>query len=80
MSGKRVDWAGWIGWLMDQFVFSKIPDAQSKTPFEQEKQAEDYATLREEARQADAKQKSEPPKPLDSTDKKALDKEFWETM
>ena len=38
------------------------------------------ASLRETARQADARAKSEKPRALTSHDHKAIDREFWDTM
>ena len=38
------------------------------------------ASLRETARQADARAKTEKPRALTTTDRKTLDKEFWDTM
>jgi hypothetical protein len=53
----------------------KIPRIESK-----DGQEPTVESLHEEARQADAKQKTEKPKKLSTQDPKSLDKEFWESQ
>ena len=54
MSGDRFDWHEAIDWLLDQFVFSKIPEAQSKLAEAESKDGQEPTTetLRAEARLA----------------------------
>ena len=82
MSGDRFDWHEAIDWLLDQFVFSKIPEAQSKLAEAESKDGQEPTTetLRAEARLADARAEKEQPRALTSHDRKAIDKEFWDSM
>ncbi len=68
--------------LVECAVSDALPELAHKAPEVQAKDGQEPTVeyLRQQAREADAKTKSRPAKTLASVDKKALDKEFWETM
>jgi hypothetical protein len=68
--------------ILDRIVFFREPILWRKLPPLESKDGQEPAveSLREEARQADAKLKTEKPRKLTSQDAKSLDKEFWDTM
>ena len=74
------DGPGFLDWVLDLIAFQGT-NTKEMPPLEatdgQEPTAE---SLRAQARQADARPPSTAAKTLTATDKKVLDKEFWETM
>lgn len=85
MKKDGYSWSLIIDWVLDWFLSFSLPgylDAATTKlpPLESTDGQEPTAeSLREKARQADARPRAEA-KTLTSTDKKVLDKEFWETM
>jgi len=83
MSDEPFTWSGLFNWTVDLIAFPRgTPSLRSRFPkIESPDGLEPTAeSLREEARQADAKQETEEPKKLLSKDRKSLEKEFWETL
>jgi hypothetical protein len=83
MSDEPFTWSALFNWIVDLIAFPRgTPSLRSRFPkIESHDGQEPTAeSLREEARQADAKQQTEKPKKLSSQDRKSLDKEFWETL
>jgi hypothetical protein len=75
-------WSDVVDWIADTIAYQGANPTGRPLPKIEAKDGQEPTAeyLREQARQADAKMKSGPAKQLAATDKKALDKEFWETM
>ncbi len=81
MKKEGYSWSLMIDWILDNFVFRDFFVGQTELPPVESTDGKEptYESLKEEARQADAKRLVDPPrKPL--RDSKVLDKEFWETQ
>jgi hypothetical protein len=79
MSDDHFDWGRLFDWLL---TFQSSGVGPVDLPKVEYKDGEEPTaeSLREEARQADARAKTEKPRALTSHDRKALDKEFWDLL
>ena len=68
--------------LAEWVVSDALPELAHKAPEVEAKDGQEPNAefMRELARQADARAKSEKPRALTSHDRKAIDKEFWDSM
>ena len=73
------DGPGFLDWILDLIAFQGAKTREMPPIEATDGQEPTAESLREEARKADAKSPAKA-KTLTSTNKKALDKEFWETM
>ncbi len=75
-------WSDVIDWVADTIAYQGANPTGRPLPKIEAKDGQEptAGSLRQQAREADAKIKSEPVKTLASTDKKALEKEFWDSM
>jgi hypothetical protein len=82
MSNEPSFWSDLFDWLVDRIAFNGYSELRRPHPKIESKDGLEptIESLREEAREADAKLNCRTPNFLSSTDKKALDKEFWETI
>jgi hypothetical protein len=75
-------WLDFTRWTVGQFLYPHIKPEMVQFPAIEAKDGQEPTTdsLREEARQADARAETEKPRALTSHDRKAIDKEFWDSM